>query len=94
MFALLISVRAVDECLVAITRIMFSCDTITRRLLIPQNEPAAGGHEAALQREQWWRKFMDEAIRITGEAPVTTAFTFHRHYSVYLRAQNSALRRV
>ncbi|KAF8418180.1 hypothetical protein EV426DRAFT_342376 [Tirmania nivea] len=85
--------KSLDECLVTTIRIMFSCEAITRRLLIPQNEPAAGGHEAALQRERWWWDFIDEAIRITGEDPVTTAFTFHRHYSVYLAVQNSALKR-
>lgn len=85
---------SIDECLVTTLHTMFSCETITRRLFIPQNEPAAGGHEAALQRERWWRDFRDEAIRITGEDPVTTDFTFHRHYSVYLGVQNSVLKRV
>ena len=93
MFELLIPVHVVDECLITTIRIMFSCETITRRLLIPQNEPPAGGHGAALQREKWWQNFTAEAIRITGEDPVTTAFTFRRHYSVYLAVQNSALKK-
>lgn len=74
-------------------RIMFSCDTINRKLFLPRNEPAAEGHAAALQRERWWRDFMDEAIRITGEDPATSAFTFRRHFSVYLNVQNSLLKR-
>ena len=37
---------------------------------------------------------MAEAVRITGEDPVTTAFTFDRHYSVYLVTQNRALKEV
>jgi len=88
------SPRAVDECLVTTLHIMFSCETITRRLFLPQNEPAAEGYAANLQREKWWQDFMKEAIRITGENPDTTTFTLHRHYSVYLAVQNSGLQRV
>jgi len=73
---------------------MFSCETITRRLFLPHNDPVAEGYAANLQREKWWQDFMKEAIRITRENPDTTTFTLHRHYSVYLIAQNSALQKV
>jgi len=73
---------------------MFSCETMTRRLFLPQNDPAAGGYAADLQREKWWQDFMQEAIRITGENPDTTSFSLDRHYSVYLAVQNSGLQKV
>jgi len=96
----MVSVSLVDECLVTTNRIMFSCSTITRKILLSQNEPAAvsaalsaGGHTADLKDEhvKWWQKFMGEVIRSAGDDPATTAFSAERHYSSYLKAQNALL---